>query len=95
MAIIILSARSGLVCVKGMLARRASGRYTDSMSEKPTLDALAERYFYLWQQQVTSLAQSPDSSFADLMAEGQRIARDLAPDIRPDATSPEDETDLS
>ncbi len=71
------------------------GAIVSVMSEKLTLDAVAERYFYLWQQQVTFLAQSPDSSFADLMEEGQRIARDLAPDRDPEAPSPEEGADTS
>ena len=48
------------------------------MSRKMPIEEVADRFFQLWQQQVTLFAQSPSSGFEDLMADGKRIAEELA-----------------
>ncbi len=61
-----------------MLVCRATRRYTAEMPRKIPIEEVADRFFQLWQQQVTLLAQSPSSGFEDLMTDGKRIAEELA-----------------
>ncbi|WP_169543476.1 hypothetical protein [Sneathiella aquimaris] len=47
------------------------------MSKNTSIQAVADRYFHLWQQQVSMLAQSPDSGFDELMVKGRKLAEAL------------------
>ncbi|MFT6559462.1 hypothetical protein [Sneathiella sp.] len=47
------------------------------MSKNTSIQAVADRFFHLWQQQVSMLAQSPDSGFDELMVKGRKLAEAL------------------
>ena len=76
-----------------MLVCPKQGRYTHKMSRKIPIEEVADRFFQLWQQQVTLLAQSPSTGFEDLMADGKRIAEEIALATRKEQTEKTDMPD--